>query len=62
MKPICPCKDCENQGCGAYHEQCQPYLEWKRIVDAGNEARAKEQDKWNDPKRPQRYKRRLRAK
>ena len=27
----CPCKDCENQGCGAYHDQCEKYAEWKQL-------------------------------
>lgn len=29
----CPCKDCEKKGCGEYHSNCKPYLEyveWKK--------------------------------
>ena len=34
---ICPCKDCEKKGCGTYHSQCKPYLDyvkWKQSVNA----------------------------
>ena len=33
---ICPCKDCENKGCGAYHSKCEKYKEyakWKKQVN-----------------------------
>lgn len=33
---ICPCKDCENKGCGVYHDQCeeyQKYVEWRKYVN-----------------------------
>lgn len=33
---ICPCKDCENKGCGIYHSQCKDYLkyvEWKKSIN-----------------------------
>ena len=39
---ICPCKDCNKKGCGVYHSQCKPYLEfvaWRKSV---NEAERKE--------------------
>ena len=26
---INPCKDCANQGCGSYHDECKKYLEWQ---------------------------------
>ena len=26
---LCPCKDCEKKGCGAYHAKCEAYLSWK---------------------------------
>lgn len=32
---ICPCKDCENKGCGTYHDQCekyQQYVEWRNYI------------------------------
>ena len=25
-----PCKDCEKVGCGAYHDICEKYLEYKK--------------------------------
>lgn len=32
-----PCKECENKGCGAYHDICQKYIDFrkerKRIID-----------------------------
>ncbi len=24
-----PCKDCQNKGCGAYHDECPEYQEYK---------------------------------
>lgn len=24
----CPCKNCENKGCGSYHDICKQYLTW----------------------------------
>lgn len=33
---ICPCKDCENKGCGEYHSKCEPYLQfaqWRKDVN-----------------------------
>lgn len=41
---ICPCKDCEKKGCGAYHSQCKEYIEfteWKKQTNA-NERQAKQ--------------------
>lgn len=26
---ICPCKDCEKKGCGAYHDKCKKYQEYE---------------------------------
>ena len=25
---VCPCKGCENAGCGSFHDQCEKYQEW----------------------------------
>ena len=25
----CPCKDCPQKGCGAYHDICPEHTEWK---------------------------------
>lgn len=51
---ICPCKDCENKGCGAYHSSCEPYLafvkernelnEWKH-EQVKNHSLSEEQEK-----------------
>ncbi len=23
-----PCKDCDNKGCGVYHDECEPYQKY----------------------------------
>lgn len=28
-----PCKDCERKGCGAYHDECPGYQEYKAQMD-----------------------------
>ena len=33
----CPCKGCEKAGCGSYHDQCEPYQEWKKNRDKTNQ-------------------------
>ena len=40
----CPCKDCENKGCGIYHAQCKEYNEWKEQNEAANIKRYEEYD------------------
>lgn len=25
----CPCKDCENKGCGTFHSKCDKYNSWR---------------------------------
>lgn len=30
---LAPCVQCERKGCGAYHDQCEIYLEWKKEHD-----------------------------
>lgn len=30
----CPCGDCENSGCGEYHDTCDKYQTWKQRCDA----------------------------
>ena len=37
----CPCKACENKGCGSYHDVCPEYQKWRALVDARNEAERK---------------------
>lgn len=38
---ICPCKDCENKGCGVYHSKCEKYLKWVEYKRAANKAQRK---------------------
>lgn len=56
---ICPCKDCEHKGCGAYHSQCEAYLEYVKYCRQVNEnerkykklyymSNAKRRNKWKD--------------
>lgn len=26
---ICPCKFCENKGCGVYHDECEKYQQFR---------------------------------
>lgn len=35
----CPCKGCENAGCGVHHDSCEPYLEWQAERRKENEKR-----------------------
>ena len=30
---VCPCRDCENKGCGAYHDICEKYQDYKRYIN-----------------------------
>lgn len=36
-----PCKDCENKGCGAFHDKCEPYRKFKEGLEKGRDARKK---------------------
>ena len=27
-----PCGDCPNKGCGAFHDECEPYLTYKAAI------------------------------
>lgn len=29
---IPPCGDCERKGCGAFHDECEPYLAYKAAI------------------------------
>lgn len=31
-----PCKGCERNGCGIYHDQCQAFQEWRKARDELN--------------------------
>lgn len=33
MRNECPCKDCDNKGCGSYHEKCERYLQYRKKKD-----------------------------
>lgn len=41
---ICPCKTCARMGCGAAHDTCRGFLEWKRHVARVTARRAAEND------------------
>jgi len=30
---ICPCKDCPDKGCGAYHCECEKYLAYQEALE-----------------------------
>lgn len=32
-----PCKDCPDKGCGAYHDKCPKYQEYKSITNQQKE-------------------------
>lgn len=38
---LSPCKNCPKKGCGAYHAECEKYLEFKQYRE---EVRKKEKD------------------
>lgn len=42
----CPCKDCEYQGCGEYHSECEAYQKWRKQEDDKREL-IKTAKKWN---------------
>lgn len=37
-----PCYNCENSGCGTYHDECPDYQEWRKELDRVKESRFKE--------------------
>lgn len=41
---ICPCKGCDKAGCGTFHDQCEPYIQWRSERDRINRLRAEEAD------------------
>ena len=63
----CPCRVCPDKGCGSYHDVCPQYLNWRKKVDARNEAeriRHRSNDTMSDAKkkaawRSKRYSRQL---
>lgn len=36
-----PCKDCENKGCGIYHDECEKYQKFKEYNEKISNERAK---------------------
>lgn len=34
----CPCMHCPDKGCGAYHNECEKYQNWKKKLDERNAA------------------------
>ena len=61
MRQICPCKDCTYR-IFLCHSMCEKYKAWKMTLEAESIERQKENDKHTNPKRPQKYKRKLRMK
>ena len=37
-KTNCPCRNCPDKGCGAYHNKCEKYVGWKKKMDELNDA------------------------
>ena len=35
----CPCKECDQKGCGNYHDSCEPYQEWQKVRSRINRKR-----------------------
>ena len=66
-KMNCPCRNCPDKGCGAYHNQCGKYTEWRKELDKRNAAERsyhKSNDTMSDAKkkslwRSKRYSRQL---
>ena len=42
-----PCKDCPKKGCGAYHDECPEYQEFRKERNRINEEK-REQQKCNE--------------
>lgn len=38
------CKDCQNKGCGSYHDECEQSQEWKLFQKQCSEYLRKEKD------------------
>ena len=36
-----PCMNCEKAGCGVYHDQCEPYQQYRKYHNDISKARAK---------------------
>jgi len=44
----CPCKECENKGCGAFHDTCPEYVSWKRDKAEFDEQVRKQKEEFMD--------------
>lgn len=42
MKAIPPCGKCERKGCGAYHDKCEKYKEYREKINKEKEGELKE--------------------
>ena len=43
----CPCVTCEKAGCGAYHDSCERYAEWRKEKDAAIARRNEQAEQTN---------------
>lgn len=46
-----PCINCENSGCGSYHDQCEKYIAFRKEQDEIKKKKYADNDKWT----PQRH-------
>lgn len=46
-----PCKDCERKGCGAYHDSCKKYQEYRAKIDTVHAKYRADNDKMARPDR-----------
>lgn len=44
----CPCKECENKGCGNYHDTCPEYVSWKRDKAVFDEQVRKQKEEFRE--------------
>lgn len=44
MRPQAPCSTCERRGCGAYHDQCELYSQYRQTMDHYNMEHRREID------------------
>lgn len=51
----CPCKDCEFQGCGPYHDRCPKYKEWSERMQEEKAYRKKMNETFRKKNRPRPY-------
>ena len=40
----CPCKGCDDTGCGSYHDICPKYKKWREWKDSVNKAKANDSE------------------